>query len=201
MTAYPLLILLASSLAATSPIDDLVRDSPEASLVLQKKCIRAGAGGELALPFEGVVEMLNDTNLFARAQTTYAAMLPEGKRPTVQVTPLGESRYHMVNKKGQGTDITEVYRASRLAGTIDSVYHIKAKRFFGAYEAVVHIQGERLSETASTYNVDVYAYPHNRLVRGITRQLRLVQRFFDKKTSHITNVLTTLGQELMTPPT
>ena len=215
MTPYALLLLLASTLAAsgvvspsslpsdqqpkTPPLSDLVGDSVVASAVLQKKCIKAQAGGTLALPFEGVVEMLGETNLFSRAQTTYADMLPDGKRPTVQVTPLSDNRYRMVNKKGQGTDIAEIYRASSAPGTIDSVYHIKAKRFFGVFEAVIHVQGEKLSEEQSAYHVNVYAYPHNRLVRGITRQLHLVQRFFDKKTSHITNVLTTLGQELMNP--
>jgi hypothetical protein len=199
MKLHALLTLLASSIVASASVSELVGTSPESLAVLEKKCIQAGTGGELALPFEGVVEMLGQSNLFTRAQSTYADMLPEGKQPTVAVTQLGDNRYHTVNKKGQGTDITEVYRNSLTADTIDSVYHVKARRFFGLFEAVIHVQGEKLSSETTTYSVDVYAYPHNRLVRGITRQLHLVQRFFNKKTDHITNVLTTLGKELLQP--
>ena len=83
MKLHALLILLASSIVASASVSELLGTSPESLAVLEKKCIQAGTGGQLALPFEGVVEMLGQSNLFARAQSTYADMLPEGKQPTV----------------------------------------------------------------------------------------------------------------------
>ena len=189
--------LLMASLKAWGSIESLVEESPAAMAVLEKKCIQAGTSGAVALPFDAVVRMVAQPDLLERARATYAATLAEGKAPTVTVIDHGHSRYEMINRKGRRTEITEVYRHAGAESTLDSVYHVKARRFFGLFEAVIHVQGQSVDAEQTRFSVDVYAYPHNRLVRGVTRQLRLVERFFDKKTVYLTDIITQLGEALI----
>lgn len=166
------------------------------SLLASKKSINANAEGVVPIKFSKAMEVYAQDALLTRVQTAYCDLLAEGGVPEFTISQSSSNTYFYVNNEGQRTDITEVMRRKTSEDTFDIILYSAGRRFFGDYQAVVHVQLTDAGNDETHYSAIVYAYPENAVSRFFARHLGLVERYFKKKTCHMTEIITTISCSL-----
>ena len=166
------------------------------TLLESKKSIYAETKGVVPVKFEQALKTYAQPALLTKVQEAYCALLTEDGTPEFTIKQASTNDYYYVNKDGQRTDITEVLRKQTSDETFDIILYSAGKRSFGRYQAVIHVQLTQAGEENTCYTASVYAYPENAVSRFFARHLRLVERYFKKKTRHMTEIVTTISCSL-----
>jgi len=167
--------------------------------VLEAHHIKVSGIGQVEIPFEEAVSLLQRADLLDVVQDSYARMLPEGETPEFVIQPEGPSRWFFVNRHNQTSIIEEIHRDIEPDGRAHVVYYSEGRRFFGNYRSVVDIAIARDQDNQCRYEVTVYAYPVNSFSRFFARHLGVVERFFRDKTGEITELTVAICRELANP--
>ena len=163
------------------------------TLLQKKDPIMAESTGSVPVGFQNALLLIKTPTLLSDVQNAYCSlMMKEGEEPEFTILQNSANTYFYVNRKGERTDITEVFRQKTATNRFDIVYYSKGERFFGDYQAVIHVQVAPAGETNSQYTASVYAYPENAVSRFFARRLGLVKRFFRKKTAEMSGLITTI---------
>lgn len=154
--------------------------------VLSNDCIVVEAGGLTAIPMPAVRALLAEDDLLTAVQEEYVR-LQSNAPPEFVIQRTGPSQYHYVNRKGQETEITEVFRMAATDGqSVRMALYSKGRRFFGEFQTLIDITVNETDEAGqSAYAVTVYAYPEHAISRFFIRHLGIVESFFRDKTREI----------------
>ena len=174
-------------------------DDPDASGLLEKKCIHTESGGVLPARFDAVVHYLSQPDLIQRIQGEYRSTVSKDGTIDFPIIDAGNGTFYYVNEKKQRTDILELFRKQTSDSTFDLVYHAKGKRFFGKYEVLIHIRTVDAGAAGTIYTASIHAYPHNGPLRFFARRFGTVERYFQRKTRLIARVSTKICTGLDEP--
>lgn len=191
-------LVLVLTLAATMTTEVLSQEHPAPVLrhdrttaILEKNTVSLVGNGTAPISFPVARSLVESDDFLSALQQAYAAMLPEGQSPEFVVTRTAPERYAYVNRAGEHTEIEEVYRE---IGTDTVLLYLftEGSRFFGSFEALTVIRVLEVGPEAVEWEVEVFAWPHNRLSRLIAR-MGLVNRFFRNKTDELTLLAIRIG--------
>ncbi|VGO11692.1 hypothetical protein PDESU_00238 [Pontiella desulfatans] len=174
----------------------LLGTGPSKTLLQDKKPIVAEAKGSVPVNFDAALHVLRHPDFITHVQDAYCELIDEDGTPEFTIQKTSTNTYFYVNRKDERTDITEVVRRETVEGCFDIILYSAGKRFFGAYQALIHIQVLKEGENNSTYVASVYAYPENAFNRFFARHLGVVERYFKKKTGHMSEIVTTITSSL-----
>ena len=189
-----LYVLWPLSGAAAQPLDTmaLLDEGPSRTLLEGKKPIYAETSGRVPVNYSQALEILQQPGFMNNVQEAYTNLIDEDGTPEFTIQQTSANCYFYVNRKWERTDITEIMRRNTSADRFDIILYSTGQRFFGNYEALIHVRVKADGEGASTYVAAVYAYPENAVSRFFARHLGLVDRYFRKKTVHMTDMITTI---------
>jgi hypothetical protein len=164
--------------------------APEVQSILSNNCIRIEASGRADAEFADLLTVNQRADLLEAVQREYAAMMPDGKTPEFEIQETAPGAYFYLNEKNQESHLTELMRELQPDGKLHAVYAISGERFFGQFQALVHIAVASEDSGTVSYEAEVYAWPENRLCRGLARGLRFaIESFFDGKTRYMTGLV------------
>jgi hypothetical protein len=184
----------ASSAPHTLP--HLVGDHAAAAALLKASTIPVGLEGQVELPYEQVIARFMQGDLLTEVQEAYKRVLPAEKEPEFTIRQSEPGHYFYVNKARQRTDIQTVCGGVAEAEAFHVIYHAAGKRFFGHFQSLTHVT-LRPSEQGVSYRVRVLAYPENGVSRFFIRRLRVIERFFKKKTAEMTALIEDICTEMI----
>lgn len=170
----------------------LLEAGPSKELLQGKKPIKAEAKGSAPVNFDAALQVLRHPDFIANVQDAYCKLIDDDGTPEFTIQQTSTNTYFYVNRKDERTDISEVMRKKTSEESFDIILYSAGKRFFGKYQALIHIHVTKDGENKSTYVASVYAYPENAVSRFFVRHLGLVERYFKKKTGHMTEIVTTI---------
>jgi hypothetical protein len=176
---------------------DLLSESPSGKL-LDKKCISTETSGLVPVQFESASGVLMQPNLVQLIQQEYAQSVSSSQKVLYPITATAPGQFHYFNRKGQRTEVIELYRKQTDEGTFDYIVQASGKRFFGRYDVIIHLQVVDAAEAGVAYTAEIHAYPHNGALRFFARKLGTVERYFKKNTGTITSVAKKVGEGLCT---
>ena len=194
-TTLVFLLLFAVPVYALDTLS-LLEAGPSKILLESKKPIHAETTGLVSIRFSQALEVYARPSLLTEVQQAYCELLTKDGTPEFTIRQESTNDYFYVNRKGQRTNITEVLRRQTSDDAFDIILYSTGKRFFGSYQAIIHVQLTRESEESTRYTASVYAYPENRISRFFARSMNLVERYFKKKTAHLTEIVTTISCSL-----
>lgn len=174
----------------------LLPDGASKNLLENKKPLYCETEGVVPVDFAQALKVFAHPDLLVNVQAAYTEKVLEEGAPEFSIQQTSETEYHYVNRKGERTDIAEVMRAKTSGETFDIVLYSTGKRFFGKYQAVIHVQLLDCGEAGVGYVASVYAYPENAVSRFFARHLNLVEKYFNKKTEHLTEMITVISTSL-----
>ena len=174
----------------------LLPDGPSKHLLEKKKPIYAETCGAVPVGFSDALVVFGKPTLLQDVQDAYRAQIAKDHEPEFSIQQASSNAYYYVNKDKERTDITEVLRKKTSDSTYDIVYYSTGKRFFGKYEAVIHVRICANGEDKTSYLAVVYAYPENAFSRFFARHLKVVERYFTKKTGQMTEIVTAISCSL-----
>jgi len=174
----------------------LLEAGPSKALLENKKPIYAETIGQLPVDFIRALDVFEAPALMQNVQDAYCELIAEDGTPEFTISEAGTNTYFYVNRKGERTDIREVLRKKTSDETFDIVFYSAGKRFFGNYEALIHVRLSDAGKDGVSYTASVYAYPQNAISRFFARHLGLVERYFKKKTGHMTEIISTISCSL-----
>jgi hypothetical protein len=167
---------------------------------LKDNYIYLSAEGTATVDYEIARLMLEREDLLTAVQEEYARQLPEGERPEFAIQRKAPGVYHFVNGKGQGSDVRELVRRHDRDQATELVLYVCGRRCFGAFRALTRIRVAAGPDRISTYDVEVYAYPDNRVVRFFARRLSVVERCFREETDSMIQLITSICHGLVDEP-
>jgi len=203
-TVLPVLLGLwsvtpAGAAAPVPALDIQAAGDPVIQRVLALDPIFIHTSGNVETEFTAIARGLSHSNLVMDVQTTYARMLPPGRRPEFVIKQASSNAYFYVNKHGERSDIREVLRRSDSPDDIRCVYHVKGTRFFGPFESVIQVDVRPGKTTGTTgYEIEVYAHPEVTVTRFLARHLPLVDLYFQHKTRDVVNLVVDIVRESVT---
>jgi hypothetical protein len=192
------LLCAARLCAAPDQTAALVQNRPEAAALLERSAIAIRIDGRAAVPFNAAVDAFLKDGVLQDVQRAYAEMLGPGETPEFEIEQLGPTTYHYVNRSMQTSRIEEVARAQREADTFDVAYFVAGERAFGAFQALIHVTVRDLPGPDVRYDVAVYAYPENVLLRFLGR-LAVVRSYFRHKTREVTGLALAICLRIVGP--
>jgi len=141
----------------------------------------------------GVVNgIIESEHVLAALQQAYDSMRPDGETPEFVISAKPNNQYLYVDSDGESTIIEELYKTSDDASA--SLYlFMEGERFFGSFEAVAIIRAQAIDTENIKWQIDVHAWPSNKLSRLIAR-MGIVNRYFRAQTSEITSLMLTIGR-------
>ncbi len=170
----------------------LLGEGPARELLEGKKPIFVETSGIVPVNFNQALGVLRHPAFMTNVQTAYNEMIDDDGKPEFTIQQTSTNTYFYVNRKGERTDITELARRQTSASCFDIVLYSAGKRSFGNYQAVIHVQVVAEGENASRYVAMVHAYPENAVSRFFARHLGLIERYFNKKTSLLSTMISTI---------
>lgn len=195
-------VVLAPLLLGAQP-DTLpfsLADMPLAQKVLDRNYIRITGEDRIGVSFEQALGLLNQPDLLMSVQEAYADLLEEGEEPEFVITEEKPGRYRYVNREDQNTEIVELYREFSEQGEKEVVLYSKGERSFGTFQALTYIRvfPEPDNPAGSQWQVQVFAYPENGFSRFFARTFGIAQRYFNRKTEDISELVTRICLHLLT---
>ncbi len=172
----------------------LLPAGPSRALLENKKPICCAAEGVVPVDYAQALKVFSHPDLMANVQRAYAEQVLDEEAPEFSIQQTSPVDYHYVNRKGERTDITEIMRAETTESTFDIIFYSAGRRFFGQYEALIHVQLLDCGEAGVGYTAAVYAYPENAVSRFFARHLGLVEKYFNKKTARMTDMITVISR-------
>ncbi len=185
-------LLCVAKVQALETLPLLPEEGPSKELLESKKPILAETSGSVPVNFNDALQVLLDPNFMNNVQNAYNTMIDDDGKPEFSIQQTSSNTYYYVNRKNERTDITEVMRKQNAETEIDIVLYSVGKRSFGKFQSVIHIQVTQESPSVTNYTAAVYAYPENGVSRFFVRHLGLVDRYFRKKTAHLSAMVTTI---------
>jgi hypothetical protein len=185
-----LLICVASVQALETK--SLLPDGPSKALLETKKPIYSEASGTVPVDFSQALKVFTHSNFLSNVQTAYNEQIDDDGTPEFNIEQTSAHTYFYVNRHGERTDISEIMRAAASDSVFDIILYSTGKRSFGKYQALIHVQITDCGEQAVHYTAAVYAYPENMFSRFFARHLGLVDRYFKKKTTLLTEMITVI---------
>jgi len=166
-----------------------VGENPLASDVLASDYIFIENEGSLDVPYDQALHVLNGEELLNRIQLAYADLLPEGEQPEFVIRQDANGTCSFVNKYDQYAEVVELVRERQDNGDMTLILFSQGERGFGNFKSLTHVQVTPSETPGNTdWSVQVYAYPENAFSRFFARHLRLVDRYFKKKTAALTEL-------------
>jgi hypothetical protein len=159
--------------------------SPYYQSVITSHYIRIAGEGRIDVSHETTLLLFNQDDILDAVQRAYAHLLKEGEQPEFVVKQHGEGNWNYVNKSGNRSEIMELHRCAEPNRPSKLVLYTKGERFFGDFQAVIVIQFRLQTETACSYQVEVFAYPRSAISRFFARRLGIAERYFRTKTAEM----------------
>lgn len=186
--------------SAAASIRDLVASDERAARVLESDPIRVEARGCVDLAFPAALAVFLSDDGLLQVQAAYAALLPAGEEPEFTIEQASPRHYFYVNKRGQRSDVFELFRRQTGARRLEVVYYVTSTRFLGPFKALVHVTATDAGAAGVGYHLDVYAYPERAVPRFFARHLHVVERFFRRKSDHMVELTTAVFRQLTGEP-
>ncbi len=195
MLRWILLLLLGAGPVFAGPEADLhalpeaLKGNEDVQSVMTSRYIHVTLDDGIGVAYERALQLFEQPDILALVQEEYARQLEGEEEPEFVVQSDGPGSWSYENRKGQVSEIREIFRdlqpdASRL------IYYTRGERFFGWFRALtdVRIRPDPDQPGACRYDVDVYAYPEVAVARFFARHLGLVERYFNRKTGDVTEL-------------
>jgi hypothetical protein len=197
-------VAAAAGLAVAESVADFdpaafAQSRPKAAAVLTNHFIRVDASGRVDTAFDAARAIFCDEGAFQTIQAEYARMLPEGETPEFVVQRISPTDYYYVNRKGQRSEVTELYRRGPTDTDVEVVYHVKGRRFFGGFQALVRVVVSKRDAGGLEWRAAVFAYPESAAPRFFARHLGIVGRYFRSKTDDVSELFIRIGRRLCDP--
>lgn len=163
---------------------------PRSGSVLEQHFIHVFGAGRVGVAFDRAVAMLERPDLLSDIQTAYAELLGEGETPEFEIKLTGPGEYFFENRKKQTTKIQEMFRGRNDREGMDFVIYAEGNRSFGDFKSLTHVRVNACPEDPrhTLWEVNVYAYPENRVSRFVARNFGIARRFFRAKTKEISEL-------------
>jgi hypothetical protein len=165
-------------------------------LLENEKAIHATASGEVPVSFTQALDVLKQPDFMNSVQKAYVEKVIDDEKPEFSIIQTSTNAYHYVNRKGERTDVVELMRRQTRGDSFDIILYSWGKRSFGKYQAVIHVQVLADGKGQCRYDSSVYAYPENVVSRFFARHLGLVERYFTKKTKHLSEMIAVIACRL-----
>ncbi|MDF7808180.1 hypothetical protein P4E94_12075 [Pontiellaceae bacterium B12219] len=190
-------LVLVASLAGTLSVQALetkalLPDGPSKALLENKKPIYSETSGSVPVDFSQALTVFSQPNFLSNVQTAYNELITDDGTPEFNIRQTAENTYFYVNRHGERTDISEVMRGASSDKTFAIIFYSSGRRSFGKFQALIHVQITDCGDLGVHYTAAVYAYPENAFSRFFARHLGLVDRYFKKKTTHLTEMITVI---------
>lgn len=180
----------ASHAARTNRTYELLGTDPLACQVLTNRYIYIHSTNTVHVDYGQIMSILHAEDLLTTVQDGYDAVLRPGEKKEWTIAKIGDGRYRFVNRKGETSEIFELYRSPADTNAFELAVLSQGRRFFGYYQALVHLRVTPDAAHHCAYSADIYAYPKNTVVRFVARNLNLIERFFNRKTDQIIEIST-----------
>lgn len=203
MKNLPAFLILLPFLLFAQPdsLPEEVRDMPPARKVLEKNFILIQGNGTVEASFHQALNLLDQPDLLLSVQAAYSDLLKEGEEPEFVITEEAPGTYRYVNREEQKTEIRELHRKPNEKGEKIVVLYSKGERSFGSFQALTHVRVYAHPELPghTQWSVQVFAYPENGFSRFFARTFGLAQRYFDRKTADLSELVTRICLHLLQP--
>jgi hypothetical protein len=188
--------------AQPETLPESIQDMQKAQDVLAKNFIHITGQGTVGVCYDTTKLLLEEPDVILTIQAAYADLLGEGQEPEFEIQEDGPGTYHYVNQKEQQTRITELYRAFTAEGHLEMVLHTEGERSFGEFRALTYVIVRPCEEEAglSQWDVQVFAYPESGFSRFFARTFGIAQRYFTRKTSELSELITEICLHVVTVP-
>ena len=163
--------------------------------ILKEHTINIPIEGCVTASFERAYGVLQEANLLDKVQTTYAAQLPSGQKPSFVVHTTGQGQYFYVDKNNERCDICELWRRTDTNTWFQAAFHVRGKRAFGTFESLIYLTVARQPSATPEvlhYSADVRAWPQLSVARFLIRYLPGIDCYFRAKTSEMRGIFTSV---------
>ncbi|MDZ8120195.1 hypothetical protein [Pontiella agarivorans] len=174
----------------------LLPDGASKTLLESRNPIYCETEGRVPVDYAQALKVYAHPDLLVNVQAAYSEHVLKEGAPEFSIQQTAEKKFHYVNRKKERTDISEIFRRETSDTTFDIILYSSGKRFFGNYQAVIHVQLLDCGDAGVGYVASVYAYPENAVSRFFSRHLGLVEKYFNKKTGHLTEMITVISRSL-----
>jgi len=192
IAVHAVLLFAVLSRASDSTYPAALLVHKRASALLDRKNVTLSGKGTESVRFGVVNGIIESEHVLAALQQAYDSMRPDGETPEFVISAKPNNQYLYVDSDGESTIIEELYKTSDDASA--SLYlFMEGERFFGSFEAVAIIRAQAIDTENIKWQIDVHAWPSNKLSRLIAR-MGIVNRYFRAQTSEITSLMLTIGR-------